>query len=148
MSATSTSFQSHGQTQAHNVLQGLTLSGGNNTLNFANRDRFGPEQEPSPGNVHWRVPRRINNLFTGRAKLVEHIKDTIRSDVAKEKVFVITGLGGLGKSEVSLKIANEMRQEYAPTFSTQFYKLIGLGSGACFGLMLVNRILQRPASLL
>jgi len=112
MSATSTSFNSHAQTQGHNVVQGLTLTGGNNTLNFTSQDGFIPDKEYAAGNTHWRVPRKTNSLFTGRARLLERIKHAMRKDVAEEKVFVITGLGGLGKSELCLKIANEMRQEY------------------------------------
>jgi Mrp family chromosome partitioning ATPase len=58
------------------------------------------------------VSRRVNTLFTGRTKLLERVKDAIRRDVSEQKIFVITGLGGLGKSEVCLKLAYELRQEY------------------------------------
>jgi Heterokaryon incompatibility protein (HET) len=64
-------------------------------------------------NVHWKVPRATNSLFTGRTKVLERVKNIMRRDVPDQKRFIITGLGGLGKSEICLKIANEMRQEYA-----------------------------------
>jgi nucleoside-triphosphatase THEP1 len=35
----------------------------------------------------------------------------MRDNPQQDRVFVITGLGGLGKSEICLKIANEMREE-------------------------------------
>jgi len=115
-------------------------------FNFTHQDRFNPDQEQSTGNVHWKVPRKTNNLFTGRAKLLERIKDAIRKYAPEEKIFVITGLGGLGKSEVCLKIANEMRQEYATPSLLQLRKLIVSGSGECFGSTLVPRTSQKPAS--
>ena len=62
--------------------------------------------------MHWRVPRKINSLFTGRTKLIERIKSEIRNGESDDRVFVITGLGGLGKSELCLKIAKDMREEY------------------------------------
>ena len=72
-----------------------------------------PHAQSSIAHVHWKVPRRINTLFTGRTKLLERVKDAMRSEKLEQKVFIITGLGGVGKSEICLKIANEMRQEYA-----------------------------------
>jgi hypothetical protein len=63
--------------------------------------------------VHWKVPRATNSLFTGRTKVLERVKNIMRRDVPDQKRFIITGLGGLGKSEICLKTANEMRQEYA-----------------------------------
>ena len=110
MSAISTSFQSDAPVQGHNVLQSVHLTG-NNTINFTNQASLTPDHGESVGNVHWKVSRRVNTLFTGRATLLERVKDAIRGDMPEQKIFVITGLGGLGKSEVCLKIADEMRQE-------------------------------------
>ena len=68
------------------------------------------------GNVHWILPRALNTLFTGRDELLLRIQKALRynhtSSPNKQKRFVITGLGGQGKSEICLKIANELRQEY------------------------------------
>lgn len=72
-----------------------------------------PYQGQYTGNVHWKVPRMNNNLFTGRAKLLERIKHAVRQDTLEAKIVVITGIGGLGKSEVCLRVVNDMRQEYA-----------------------------------
>jgi adenylylsulfate kinase-like enzyme len=67
--------------------------------------------------VHWKVPGTINNLFTGRRELLLRIQKAIHCDQAsnpdKQKRFVITGLGGQGKSEICLKVASQMREEYA-----------------------------------
>jgi adenylylsulfate kinase-like enzyme len=61
------------------------------------------------------VPRAVNNLFTGRSELLDVIQDALRSDsthcAEEQKRFVITGLGGQGKSEICLKVASLLREE-------------------------------------
>jgi hypothetical protein len=68
-----------------------------------------------PGNVHWMVPRTVNSLFTGRAELVDRIQDAFRQGgtpmTTEQKRLVITGMGGQGKSEICIKVANLMRDE-------------------------------------
>ena len=68
------------------------------------------------GNIHWIVPRTVNDLFTGRTELLLRIRNALHykkgSFPDKQKRFVITGLGGLGKSEICLKVASQMREEY------------------------------------
>lgn len=67
------------------------------------------------GNKHWLVPRGVNKLLTGRSEIIDRIKGAIQDDSAqhaeKQKVFVITGLGGMGKSEICLQVANILREE-------------------------------------
>ena len=66
------------------------------------------------GNVHWMVPRAVNSLFTGRSEVVERMQSALRNngpDVTKQTRVVITGIGGMGKSEVCLKVANLLREE-------------------------------------
>jgi signal recognition particle GTPase len=63
------------------------------------------------------VPRMVNSLFTGRSEVIERIQSALRdngSDTTKQQrvVIVITGIGGMGKSEMCLKIADLMREEY------------------------------------
>ena len=66
-------------------------------------------------NIHWIIPRCVNNLFTGRKELLLQMREVLHVDYAfsaeKQKRFVITGLGGQGKSEICLKVANLMREE-------------------------------------
>lgn len=60
------------------------------------------------------VPRPVNSLFTGRSELVGRIKSALRNDSAgttQRKQLVITGMGGIGKSELCLRIADLMREE-------------------------------------
>ncbi|KAF2795537.1 hypothetical protein K505DRAFT_239679, partial [Melanomma pulvis-pyrius CBS 109.77] len=72
------------------------------------------------GNVHWVVPRAVNSLFTGRDELVDRIRSAFRIDesqnIAEQKRFVITGIGGQGKSEVCLKVASLMQEDFWGVF--------------------------------
>lgn len=65
--------------------------------------------------MHWMVPRAVNGLFTGRAELLRQVQDAFHGDrisgAEEQNRFVITGLGGQGKSEVCLKVASLMREE-------------------------------------
>lgn len=71
--------------------------------------------------MHWIVPGTVNSLFTGRSELLGRIQNAFRMNEAsgtkEQKRLVITGMGGLGKSEICLKVANLMREECvaAPT---------------------------------
>ena len=64
-----------------------------------------------PSNVHWCIPQPINALFTGRAEILKRIENaiTITEDVNIQRRFVITGIGGQGKSEICLKIVDQVR---------------------------------------
>ncbi|KAL9109382.1 MAG: hypothetical protein Q9187_008170 [Circinaria calcarea] len=57
----------------------------------------------------------VNSLFTGRSELLDRIQSAFRVEKAsgakEQKRFVITGLGGQGKSEICLKAADLMRAE-------------------------------------
>jgi hypothetical protein len=79
--------------------------------------------EPA-GNMHWMVPRTVNNLFTGRTELLGRLKDALHGDrtscTEEQKRFIITGLGGQGKSEICLNIASQMRQEYVTSVTGSY----------------------------
>jgi hypothetical protein len=71
---------------------------------------------PKPlSNEYWKVPRRTNKLFTGRTELLETIKLALQGNESDrtemQRVFVVTGLGGQGKSELCLRAADLMREE-------------------------------------
>lgn len=67
-------------------------------------------------NLHWTVTRPVNNLFTGRESILSKIEAVLRQGVDEPHAsfqtrFVITGMGGQGKSEICLKLANSMRKQ-------------------------------------
>ena len=63
------------------------------------------------------VPKSPNSLFTGRQNILEMLNRSLGSESdplqmdESQKRFVIVGDGGVGKSEVCLKFANDHRQE-------------------------------------
>ena len=60
------------------------------------------------------MPRATTRLYTGRQKLGERLAQVFKSDPASpsiQKLFVIIGIGGTGKSEVCLKFAEAHRDE-------------------------------------
>ncbi|KAK8905606.1 hypothetical protein QC760_005530 [Botrytis cinerea] len=97
----------------------------------------------SYGNVHWMVPRTINPLFTGRNELLCRIQKAVHCDSIsssdKQKRFVITGLGGQGKSEICLQIANQMREEFWGVFWVD----VGMASTAESNFIAIARLLGR-----
>jgi tetratricopeptide (TPR) repeat protein len=61
------------------------------------------------------VPRTVNSLLTGRGEVVERMRSALRDygpDATRQQRVVITGIGGIGKSEVCLKVADLVREEY------------------------------------
>jgi hypothetical protein len=76
-------------------------------------------------NMHWMVPQSSNSLFTGRTEVITRIRMAFQeggtTTAAQQSRFVITGMGGQGKSELCVKVANLMREEYvAPSGSRKF----------------------------
>ncbi|USP74753.1 hypothetical protein yc1106_02027 [Curvularia clavata] len=70
-------------------------------------------------NVHWIVPRLVNHLFTGRLELLDRIRSALRNDsedAIEHKRLVITGMAGIGKSEVCLKIADLLQEDFWGVF--------------------------------
>ncbi|KAG4420607.1 hypothetical protein IFR04_006314 [Cadophora malorum] len=68
------------------------------------------------GNIHWIIPRASNSLFTGRSILLDRIRSVLQSEstcfAQTQRRFVITGLGGQGKSEICLQIASLMKHKF------------------------------------
>lgn len=63
----------------------------------------------------WMVPRDASRLYTGRGELGERLAQVFSFDSSRpptqQRVFVIIGVGGTGKSEVCLKFAENHREE-------------------------------------
>ncbi|KAI1482378.1 TPR-like protein [Daldinia eschscholtzii] len=70
-----------------------------------------------PRNKHWTVPRSASPIFTGRRDIIQKIKSALTSSRPNtQKRFVITGIGGMGKSEVCLRVADELRERFWGVF--------------------------------
>ncbi|KAI0891362.1 hypothetical protein F4806DRAFT_482908 [Annulohypoxylon nitens] len=62
------------------------------------------------------LPRSVNPLFVGQKSVVEQIIAAMRGNSNSRRVFVITGPGGIGKSEVCLQVADNLLNEYWAIF--------------------------------
>jgi hypothetical protein len=62
----------------------------------------------------WNVPRRHNAFFTGRTPVLDRLFHAFRYDNAASMIpaQVITGLGGMGKTQVAAEYAYRFRAEY------------------------------------
>ncbi|ERF73592.1 hypothetical protein EPUS_00845 [Endocarpon pusillum Z07020] len=86
---------------------------------------FIPKQEvvkmaPAYKNEHWIVPRGSSTHFTGRAIVIEEVQERLcnpaRELESKQRRFVIVGMGGIGKSEICLKVAENIRESFWGVF--------------------------------
>lgn len=78
--------------------------------------RFAPESH-----THWTVPRNPNKLFTGREDIMDELGSTINQvlnspPTVEQCCIVISGLGGLGKSEICLQLAQKYRRDFWGVF--------------------------------
>jgi tetratricopeptide (TPR) repeat protein len=89
------------------------------------------------------VTRSVNHLFTGREGLLSKIEEILQhsfeeTDVCFQRRFVITGMGGQGKSEICLKIANTMRQRYTLTPRLRYDLHMTLMNDSFWGIFWVD----------
>ncbi|KAL8957878.1 MAG: hypothetical protein Q9193_004959 [Seirophora villosa] len=66
-------------------------------------------------NIHWMVKRPTNPQFTGRDGILRDLEATIQKALrdtsgSNQCRIVISGVGGQGKSEICLQLANRVRQ--------------------------------------
>ena len=64
--------------------------------------------------IRWKIPR-VSPLYTGRRELGKRLTAVFAFDSSappvRQRVFVIIGIGGTGKSEVCAKFANDHEDE-------------------------------------
>jgi tetratricopeptide (TPR) repeat protein len=89
------------------------------------------------------VTRAVNHLFTGREGILSKIEEILQrsfeeTDICFQRRFVITGMGGQGKSEICLKIANTMRQRYTLTPRLRYDLHMTLMNDSFWGIFWVD----------
>ncbi|EFH86219.1 FxSxx-COOH system tetratricopeptide repeat protein [Ktedonobacter racemifer] len=67
---------------------------------------------------YWYVPYQRNYYFTGREALLEQLHTSFASGqaLALTQSYTLSGLGGIGKTQVALEYAYRYHQHYAATF--------------------------------
>src|SRR5437763_7579955 len=69
---------------------------------------------PSTPEHVWNVPYRRNPFFTGREKLIEQLHSRLneKNVTALTQTQAISGLGGIGKTQVAIEYAHRYRNDY------------------------------------
>ncbi|ERF70367.1 hypothetical protein EPUS_05186 [Endocarpon pusillum Z07020] len=85
-------------------------------------------------NVHWTITRVTNPYFTGRADIVteitEVVQNALQDDTGMDQCrIVVTGMGGQGKSEICLHVADRVRSSFWGVFWVDVDKVALAESG-------------------
>ena len=69
-----------------------------------------------PGNVHFYIPHPPSSMFVGRDEELNELKRLLTHSESERfdstRILVITGMGGIGKSEICIKLAHDIREEF------------------------------------
>ncbi len=67
---------------------------------------------PEDSSVIWNIPYHRNPFFTGRSDVLTLLHDTFRSGKATTRTQAVSGLGGIGKTQVALEYVYRYHSEY------------------------------------
>ncbi|KAL6697553.1 hypothetical protein J3F84DRAFT_407167 [Trichoderma pleuroticola] len=99
--------------------------------------------EPGPENVHFIVSQRHNDLFTGREDIVNKIANKMTTANDDNSIhqprFVLTGIGGQGKSEICRKVVAQVRN----LFWGIFWVDVSTRSSAAAGFKRIAQVLGK-----
>ena len=60
----------------------------------------------------WNIPRSSSGSFIGRSDALDNIQHKLLdNDIDVQKRYVITGMGGMGKSEICLRLTERVRSQ-------------------------------------
>ncbi len=103
-----------------------------------------PQAPSFPGNWPeiWNVPYRRNPFFTGREAILEKLQDHFSraTTAALTQPPAITGLGGIGKTQITIEYAHRHREEYKCVLWVNAVEPVTLMEG----FVQIARLLQLP----
>ena len=67
---------------------------------------------PEDSSVTWNVPYRRNTFFTGRTQVLTLLHDTFCSGKAAIQTQAVSGLGGIGKTQIAVEYVYRYHSEY------------------------------------
>lgn len=76
----------------------------------------GEEQSVLQSNAIWNVPHRRNPFFTGREEILDHLYAVFGRDNAAGSTLAMSGLGGIGKTQIAVEYAYSYRDHYRAIF--------------------------------
>ncbi|KAK5991124.1 Nephrocystin-3-like protein [Cladobotryum mycophilum] len=100
--------------------------------------------KPELKNTHWLVSRSANPFFTGRDGIVGQIIKALTGPATlsiSQRRFVLTGMGGQGKSEICLNVVSQVRN----MFWGVFWVDVGTKATATAGFLRIGRMLGSQA---
>ncbi|HZR39229.1 MAG TPA: FxSxx-COOH system tetratricopeptide repeat protein [Ktedonobacteraceae bacterium] len=67
---------------------------------------------------YWRLPFQRNLFFTGREEILHSLHDTLRmtKSAALVQSYVLSGLGGIGKTQIAVEYAYRYHHDYTAVF--------------------------------
>jgi tetratricopeptide (TPR) repeat protein len=69
-----------------------------------------------PSLLLWNIPHRRNAFFTGRRAILDHLYTTFRGSQTEGLTLALTGLGGIGKTQIAIEYAYCYRSYYQALF--------------------------------
>ncbi|GCE28327.1 tetratricopeptide repeat protein [Dictyobacter alpinus] len=78
-----------------------------------------PQDDAEVANLPiWNIPYSRNPFFTGRAEILQTLHERLNQDhtLALTQSWALSGLGGIGKTQVALEYAYQHRQDYRFVF--------------------------------
>jgi tetratricopeptide (TPR) repeat protein/transcriptional regulator with XRE-family HTH domain len=77
-----------------------------------------PDSHPLNSPSFWNVPHPRNPFFTGREEILSHLHEQLNREqaMALTQSWAISGLGGIGKTQIALEYVYQYHHEYAAVF--------------------------------
>jgi serine/threonine protein kinase/tetratricopeptide (TPR) repeat protein len=104
--------QAGSSSQLTEVMSSLTSQSHSPTSVLAKRARPIVATPPEDSSVIWNVPYRRNTFFTGRTQVLALLHDTFYSEKAVTKTPAVSGLGGIGKTQIAVEYVYRYHSEY------------------------------------